>query len=135
METSDIRDIIMRINYEDHSMPDLSVTKNDVKFSASAAKRVGEIQKIEGNESLMLRLAVLGGGCSGFQYKFDLDENTNNDDHIFEMSGKKLVIDEVSLELLGGAIVDFKTDLGGSFFQVENPNASANCGCGASFSI
>ena len=116
-------------------MPNISVADNEVQLSASAAKRVAEIQEIEGNYGLMLRLAVLGGGCSGFQYKFDLDELTNDDDHIFEMSGKKLVIDEVSLGLLGGAIVDFKTDLGGSFFQVDNPNASANCGCGASFSI
>jgi iron-sulfur cluster insertion protein len=80
-------------------------------------------------------LGVLGGGCSGFQYKFDLDESTNDDDHVFETDGTKLVIDDVSLGLLGGAVVDFKTDLGGSFFQVENPNASANCGCGASFSL
>ena len=80
-------------------------------------------------------LSVLGGGCSGFQYKFDLDESTNDDDHVFETDGTKLVIDDVSLGLLGGAGVDFKTDLGGSFFQVENPNASANCGCGASFSL
>lgn len=116
-------------------MPDLSAVDNEVRLSTSAAKRVVEIQEIEGNDALMLRLAVLGGGCSGFQYKFDLDETTNDDDHIFEMDGTKLVIDDVSLGLLGGAIVDFKTELGGSFFQVENPNASANCGCGASFSI
>jgi len=116
-------------------MPDSSLTNNEVQLSANAAKRVAEIQKMEGNSALMLRLAVLGGGCSGFQYKFDLDETINEDDHIFEMAGTKLVIDEVSLELLGGAVVDFKTDLGGSFFQVDNPNASANCGCGASFSV
>ena len=116
-------------------MPDSSLTNNEVQLTANAAKRVAEIQKMEGNSALMLRLAVLGGGCSGFQYKFDLDETINEDDHIFEMAGTKLVIDEVSLELLGGAVVDFKTDLGGSFFQVDNPNASANCGCGASFSV
>mgnify|MGYP001187936683 CR=1 FL=1 len=116
-------------------MPNFTEADNEVRLSATAAKRVAEIQEIEGNDALMLRLAVLGGGCSGFQYKFDLDETTNDDDHIFEMAGTKLVIDEVSLGLLGGAVIDFKTDLGGSFFQVENPNASANCGCGASFSI
>ena len=116
-------------------MPDGTVTDYGVRLSPSAARRVGEIQELEGNSSLMLRLEVLGGGCSGFQYKFELEETTNNGDHIFEMDGKKLIVDEVSLDLLDGAVVDFKTDLGGSFFQVQNPNASANCGCGASFSI
>ena len=116
-------------------MPDGSATIKEVCLSTSAAKRVAEIGQMEGNDNLMLRLAVLGGGCSGFQYKFDLDENTNDDDHVFETNGTKLVVDDVSLGLLDGAIVNFKTDLGGSFFQVENPNASANCGCGASFSL
>ena len=116
-------------------MPDGTVASNEVCLSISAAKRVAEIRQMEANDDLMLRLAVLGGGCSGFQYKFDLDESINDDDHVFETDGTKLVIDDVSLGLLGGAIVDFKTDLGGSFFQVQNPNASANCGCGASFSL
>ena len=116
-------------------MPDGTVASNEVCLSTSAAKRVAEIRQMEGNDDLMLRLAVLGGGCSGFQYKFDLDANTNDDDHVFETDGTKLVVDDVSLSLLGGAVVDFKTDLGGSFFQVENPNAAANCGCGASFSL
>ncbi|MAH83361.1 MAG: iron-sulfur cluster assembly accessory protein [Rhodospirillaceae bacterium TMED8] len=116
-------------------MPDGASQSNNVQLSANAAKRIGEICKSEGNLQLMLRLAVLGGGCSGFQYKFDLDDKVNDDDKIFENSGTKLVIDEVSLDLLEGAVVDFKEDLGGSFFAVENPNAAANCGCGASFSI
>ena len=116
-------------------MPDGSEAVNRVYLSASAAKRVAEIRQMEGNDDLMLRLEILGGGCSGFQYKFDLDENTNDDDHVFETNGTKLVVDDVSLGLLGGAVVNFKTELGGSFFQVENPNASANCGCGASFSL
>ena len=112
-----------------------SVATTAVILSESAAMRVAEIGKIEGNTALMLRLAVLGGGCSGFQYKFDLDDATNEDDHVFETSGTKLIIDDVSLGLLGGALIDFKTELGGSFFSVENPNATANCGCGASFSV
>lgn len=116
-------------------MPDGAIASDEVRLSASAAKRVAEIRETEGNDALMLRLAVLGGGCSGFQYKFDLDEAASDDDHVFETDGAKLVIDGVSLGLLGGAVVDFKTDLGGSFFQVENPNAAANCGCGASFSL
>ena len=116
-------------------MPDGTIANDEVRLSVSAAKRVAEIREMEGNPALMLRLAVLGGGCSGFQYKFDLDDTTNDDDHIFQTDETKLVIDDVSLGLLGGAVVDFKTDLGGSFFQVENPNAAANCGCGASFSL
>lgn len=116
-------------------MPDGTVPSDEVRLSASAAKRVAEIRAAEGNDTLMLRLAVLGGGCSGFQYKFDLDATTNDDDRVFETDGTKLVVDEVSLGLLGGAVVDFKSDLGGAFFSVENPNASANCGCGASFSL
>ena len=120
---------------EDPRMPEATLTHDGVRLSPSAAKRVAEIQELEGNHNLMLRLEVLGGGCSGFQYKFELEETTNMGDRIFEMDGKKLIVDEVSLGLLDGAIVDFKTDLGGSFFQVDNPNASANCGCGASFSV
>jgi len=116
-------------------MPDGATSPENVSLSDSAAKRVAEIRDAEGNDALMLRLAVLGGGCSGFQYKFDLDDAINDDDLIFENAGTKLVIDEVSLGLLGGAVVDFKTDLGGAFFSVENPNATANCGCGASFNI
>jgi len=116
-------------------MPDGAIPSEEVRLSESAAKRVSEIRDMEGNKALMLRLAVLGGGCSGFQYKFDLDDATNDDDHVFETDGTQLVIDDVSLGLLGGAVVDFKHDLGGAFFQVENPNATANCGCGASFSV
>ena len=116
-------------------MPDGTIASDEVRLSESAAKRVAEIGQTEGNSALMLRLAVLGGGCSGFQYKFDLDDAINDDDKVFETDGTKLVIDEVSLGLLGGALVDFKNDLGGSFFSVENPNAAANCGCGAAFSI
>jgi len=116
-------------------MPDGNAPAPGVQLSDSAAKRIGEIRDAEGNAALMLRLAVLGGGCSGFQYKFDLVDTTNDDDKIFENGGTKLIVDEVSLGLLDGAVVDFKEDLGGSFFAVDNPNAAANCGCGASFSI
>jgi iron-sulfur cluster insertion protein len=116
-------------------MPDGNAPISGVQLSDSAAKRVAEIRDAEGNAQLMLRLAVLGGGCSGFQYKFDLDDTVNDDDLIFENGDTKLIVDEVSLGLLEGAVVDFKEDLGGSFFSVENPNASANCGCGASFSV
>ncbi len=116
----------------DGSAPQIS---GEVRLSDSAAKRISELRAGEGNDALMLRLAVLGGGCSGFQYKFDLDDALNDDDRVFEHADAKLVVDTVSLELLDGAVIDFKNELGGSFFQVENPNATVNCGCGSSFGI
>ena len=84
---------------------------------------------------MMLRIAVSGGGCSGFQYGFDLDDSLADDDLTFKHGGVTVVIDETSLGLLEGSEVDFKTELGGSFFQITNPNATSSCGCGASFSI
>ena len=104
-----------------------------IQITPKAQEHIAKV--LQNDKSKYFRITVLGGGCSGFQYKFELDDTINIGDHIFEMDGKKLIVDEVSLDLLDGAIVDFKTDLGGSFFQVDNPNASANCGCGASFSI
>jgi iron-sulfur cluster insertion protein len=116
-------------------MPDGTTPSPGVQLTDSAARRIGEIGVAEGKPGLMLRLAVLGGGCSGFQYKFELTDAVNDDDKIFMNGDTRLIVDEVSLGLLDGAVVDFKEDLGGSFFAVDNPNASANCGCGASFSI
>ncbi len=116
-------------------MPDGNASENRLRLTDSAAKRIAEIREMRGNDALMLRLTVLGGGCSGFQYKFDLDDAVNDDDVTFEHNGTGVVVDEVSLGLLEGSEIDFKEDLGGSFFQVSNPNATANCGCGASFSI
>ncbi len=106
-----------------------------VELTDRAARRIAAIREAEGNSALMLRLEVLGGGCSGFQYKFELDDTVKNDDKVFENGGTRLVIDESSLSLLDGSIIDFKEDLGASFFAVSNPNASANCGCGTSFAI
>lgn len=83
----------------------------------------------------MLRLAVEGGGCSGFQYKFDLAAGVDDDDAISETDGVKLVVDPVSLDLIAGSVVDFVESLGGAAFKVENPNAAAGCGCGSSFGI
>jgi len=103
--------------------------------TASAAKRVAALKAAEGNDALMLRITVSGGGCAGFQYGFDFDAETHEDDHVFERDGIKVVIDEMSLELLAGGVVDFKEDLLGSYFSIENPNATSSCGCGTSFSI
>lgn len=106
-----------------------------VAISANAARRIAELARQEGDGSLMLRITVSGGGCSGFRYGFDFDNQINDDDHTFERDGVKVVIDEVSLELLGGSQLDYVDDLIGSYFEMKNPNASSSCGCGASFSI
>ena len=107
----------------------------EVSLSAAAARRIAALIAAEGNPALMLRLAVSGGGCSGFQYGFSFDDALNEDDRLFERDGVKLVVDETSLDLLVGAEVDFVEDLVGSSFQVRNPNASSSCGCGSSFSV
>ena len=101
----------------------------------SCAARIKTLRESEGNVGLMLRIAVSGGGCSGFQYGFNLDDTLADDDLTFEHAGVTVVIDETSLGLLEGSEVDYKTELGGAFFQISNPNATASCGCGASFSI
>jgi len=106
-----------------------------VTISDSAAKRVAFLRSQEGDESLMLRIAVSGGGCSGFQYGFSFDNQRNDDDHLFEHQGVGVVIDEVSLDLLSGSEIDFVEDLMGASFQIRNPNATAKCGCGSSFSV
>ena len=104
-------------------------------ITASAAKRVAALKAAEGNDALMLRITVSGGGCAGFQYGFDFDAETHEDDQVFERDGIKVVIDEMSLELLAGGVVDYKEDLLGSYFSIDNPNATSSCGCGTSFSI
>lgn len=106
-----------------------------VELTESAAKRVQQLREKEGDASLMLRLTVSGGGCSGFQYGFDFDTQINEDDHIFERDGVKLLVDDVSLDLVSGSVVNFKEELLGAYFAVENPMATSSCGCGTSFSI
>ena len=103
-------------------------------LTPSAAQRVDAIARKQGKPAI-LRLSVEGGGCSGFQYKFDLDDSTADDDSISETDGVKLVVDPVSLDLVAGSVVDFVESLGGAAFRVENPNAAAGCGCGSSFGI
>ena len=110
-------------------------TANKLTLTESCAQRVKSLRELEGNANLMLRVAVSGGGCSGFQYGFSLDDVVAEDDLTFEHGGVTVVVDETSLGLLEGSEVDYKTELGGSFFQIANPNATSSCGCGASFSI
>ncbi len=103
-------------------------------LTPSAAKRIALIASKQSRPAI-LRLAVEGGGCSGFQYKFDLADTPDADDSISETDGVKLVVDPMSLDLIAGSTVDFVESLGGAAFKVENPQAAAGCGCGASFGI
>ncbi|QZH76187.1 MAG: iron-sulfur cluster assembly accessory protein [Erythrobacter sp.] len=104
-----------------------------ITLSPAAAQRVALIASKQGRQAV-LRLSVEGGGCSGFQYKFDLGE-PEADDSVSETEGVKLVVDPVSLDLVAGSVVDFVESLGGAAFKVENPKAAAGCGCGSSFGI
>lgn len=103
-------------------------------LSPTAAARVAAIATRQ-DKPAILRLSVEGGGCSGFQYKFGLADAPDADDLVFEHEGVALVVDPVSLDLVDGSVVDYVESLGGSAFRVENPNASAGCGCGSSFAV
>ena len=103
-------------------------------LTQAAAQRVAFIAEKQ-TKPAILRLSVEGGGCSGFQYKFDLADAPESDDVVSETAGVKLVVDPVSLDLVSGSVVDFVESLGGAAFRVENPNAAAGCGCGSSFGI
>lgn len=105
-----------------------------VTVSERAATRIAEILKAE-PQPMMLRLAVSGGGCSGFQYSFTLDDARQDDDLVVERAGATVLIDPVSLDFLKGAEIDFVDDLIGAAFKVNNPNATSSCGCGTSFSV
>ena len=105
-----------------------------VTVSARAAKKIAEIIAAEGHPA-MLRLAVTGGGCSGFQYSFALDDARADDDLVIEEGGIQVLIDATSLEFLKGAEIDYVDDLIGAAFKVNNPNATSSCGCGTSFSV
>ena len=105
-----------------------------VTLSDRAARRIAEILKAE-SQPVALRLAVTGGGCSGFQYNFALDDAHLDEDVVVEKDGAKVLIDPVSLDFLAGAEIDFTDDLIGQAFKVSNPNATASCGCGTSFTV
>ena len=106
----------------------------NVTLSERAARRIASILAKEA-DGTALRVSVSGGGCSGFQYGFDLDKSRTEDDLIVERAGAVVLIDSVSLPFVGGSEIDFVDDLIGQSFQVKNPNATASCGCGTSFSI
>jgi iron-sulfur cluster insertion protein len=105
-----------------------------ISLTGNAAKRVAWIAERQ-NKPAILRLAVDGGGCAGFTYRFDLADRADPEDTVTETDGVKLVVDPVSLDLVNGSAVDFVEDLGGAAFRVTNPNAQSGCGCGSSFSV
>ena len=109
-------------------------TAASVTLSQTAARRIARILASE-PEGTALRVSVSGGGCSGFQYGFDLDRSRGDDDLVIERDGAVVLIDSVSLPFMGGSEIDFVDDLIGQSFQIHNPNATASCGCGTSFSI
>jgi iron-sulfur cluster assembly accessory protein len=106
----------------------------NVQLTDRAAARIAEIAAVE-RVAANLRLAVDGGGCSGFQYKFDLVDAIDSGDLVIERGGARLLVDAVSLPFVLGAEIDFVDDLIGASFKVKNPNATASCGCGTSFSV
>jgi iron-sulfur cluster assembly accessory protein len=106
----------------------------DVTLSDSAVKRIGEILKTE-PDGAMLRVSVEGGGCSGFQYKFDIERAKADDDLVLAREGAVVLIDPVSVNYMAGSQIDFVDDLIGQSFKINNPKATASCGCGTSFSL
>jgi len=111
-----------------------TINADPIGLSPAAAARVARIAQRQGKPPI-LRLSVEGGGCAGFQYKFGLADAPEAADTIVETDGVRLVVDDVSLDLVRGSVVDFVESLGGAAFQVRNPQAASGCGCGTSFSI
>ena len=118
----------------DSTLPSAPPPPRQITLTASAAKRIKALNAQAGTDQ-MFRVTVNGGGCSGFQYEFKLDDQLNDDDLTFERDGSVLVTDETSLDLIAGSEVDFVDDLMGQSFKVKNPNAVASCGCGVSFTV
>lgn len=116
-------------------MTEASLASNDVVLTERAARRISKI--VEGEPSgTVLRISVAGGGCSGFQYEYNLvQDSPAEDDLVLARDDAIVLIDALSLEFMGGAEIDFVDDLIGQSFQIKNPNAVANCGCGTSFSV
>ena len=115
--------------------PTFSASSIIMNLSDSAANKVRTLIQEEENNNLKLRVFVTGGGCSGFEYGFTFDEDVEDDDTRIDKEGVTLLIDALSYQYLAGSVVDYKEDLQGSRFTVENPNAITTCGCGNSFSL
>jgi iron-sulfur cluster insertion protein len=108
---------------------------DQIEITDSAAIKIADILAEENNPKIMLRTFVQGGGCSGMQYGFTLDEEQNEDDFVIEKSGISMLIDAMSMQYLQGATIDYREDLTGNQFVIKNPNAQTTCGCGSSFSV
>ena len=106
-----------------------------VTVTESAVAKIADLLAEEGNPNLKLRTFVQGGGCSGFQYGFTFDEETNEDDFEIVKPGVSILIDAMSMQYMTGAVIDYKEDIMGSSFVIQNPNAESTCGCGSSFSV
>ena len=115
--------------------PDYQSLDRPLNFTAAAAAKVRELIAEEGNAELALRVYIQGGGCSGFQYGFEFDENRAEDDMAVQTEGVTLLVDPLSLQYLMGAEVDYSESLTGAQFVIRNPNAKTTCGCGSSFSM
>ena len=115
--------------------PAASAPPAPLRFTAAAAAKVRELVAEEGNASLKLRAYIQGGGCSGFQYGFEFDEEQGEDDVAVDTDGVRLLVDPLSLQYLMGSAVDYVESLHGAQFTIRNPNAKTTCGCGSSFTM
>ena len=110
-------------------------TVNDFSLTTSAAKRIAFLAQTEPYDTVYLRIAVDPGGCSGMQYKYTFEGEKTENDTLIEHEGAKVIIDEVSMPFVSGSALDYVESLGAAHFEIKNPNATANCGCGNSFSV
>lgn len=129
-----MKDTRQRGAYRDANLNGTSMSNGTVIVTTRAQERIAEIVSGEARDT-MLRVSVEGGGCSGFQYKFDLVTRRDADDTALDARGATVLIDPMSLEILAGSEIDFVDDLIGASFKIKNPNATSSCGCGTSFSL
>jgi iron-sulfur cluster insertion protein len=116
-------------------MSDTTTAPRTVELTDSAARQIAKILGEDEYKGMMLRVSVSGGGCSGFQYGFTFDDTRNDTDLVIERNGATVLIDDVSLDLLNGAKIDYVEDMIGSSFAIKNPQAKSSCGCGNSFAV
>jgi iron-sulfur cluster assembly accessory protein len=121
-------------NYSSGPLAIIGAPMDEITLTERAARRIGEILRREAPGS-MLRVSVEGGGCSGFQYRFDIDRAQADDDVVIRREGATVLIDQISVGYLAGSEIDFVDDLIGASFRINNPKATASCGCGTSFSL
>lgn len=118
---------------ESSSAKSVDLRNSIVYLADSAVCRIKQIQKQENDTSLRLRISISGGGCSGFQYLFSLDNKQSEDDRIFELNEAAIICDTTSLDFVSGSTIEYVETLAGSAFQIQNPKAGSSCGCGVSF--